>query len=465
MHQRGALHHPQHETIWNAITHIINETGLLPDPTAITHQLRTTGNLTHTSGLLAELITHPHANPTNLGLYTQTIREHAIRRTLITHGQQFLQQAETNPLDTLTNTIDNWYELGDTLTQKLTGATPTPAPTHTDLTWLLTGTPPTVNPPQFVKQTNGHALFYPARVNGIFGDPEAGKTWLAMIGIVEAITNHQRAAYIDVDHNGAHIITQRLTLLGANPHDLANPNLFQLHEPQDAQELTHTITQLTQWQPAYAVLDSLGEMLPMLGIKSVDNDELSTALRNIATRLANTGTCVVTVDHLPKATEARSSGFAIGGTAKKRAIDGSYIYADARTPPAPGHTGKITLRIEKDRPGLLREHARGKYLGTFTIDSTRPDTTITSIDNESPITNDGEFRPTGIMEKISRLLEDRDNANFREIKDAIPGKDTTLRAAIQTLLNEGHITTTPGPRNATKHRLLAIYREADDAIN
>ena len=82
----------------------------------------------------------------------------------------------------------------------------------------------------------------------------------------------------------------------------------------------------------------------MLGVKSVDNDEITDALRLVCSPIAVAGSCVITIDHLPKATEARAGGYAIGGTAKKRVIRGSYIRAETRTQPAPGHIGKITLR-------------------------------------------------------------------------------------------------------------------------
>lgn len=454
---------PNHELIWTAITDTLQIDGIIPDPITVLERLRATGNAAKVAQLLPELAT-THTSPLNITAYVRIIRDHALRRRALTQVDRARQQIEAATTDRLDLIADALVDTADTIAHHAAGTRPTTT-THTDLAWLLTGQKPVVDPPAYVRRADGHATFYAARVNGIFGDPEAAKSWLAMVAVVEALTNNQRAAYIDVDHNGPAIITERLLLLGARPDHLANPDHFQLHEPEDGPALMATINHLTTWQPAVAVLDSIGEMMPMLGIKSVDNDELSGALRATATRLANTGACVITVDHLPKGTESRGSGFAIGGTAKKRAIDGSYLHAEARTEPAPGHIGKITLRIEKDRPGRLREHARGKYLGTFTIDSTTPGITTISIGDESPITDTGDFRPTGYMEKISRHVEQYDHATFRDIKDAVGGKDNTLRAAIKALVDEGYMTTQPGPRNSTKHHVIAIYREADDDQN
>lgn len=455
------FYEPRHETIWDALTTVVAD-GLIPDHSALLEQLRTQGALTN-ARLHEFTTTSTGAIPTQASYYAHTIRTAAIARrttTALTKAQQHLatattpehlEQALSGAMDSVEHGLKVLYSDG-----------PTTVPTHTDLTWLSTGQPPHVPPPAYIHRADGHAIFYTGRVNGIFGDPEAAKTWLAMIGVVEALNNHQRAAFIDVDHNGPQIITERLILLGAHPQDLANPDRFQLHEPDDGPALRDTIRHLITWEPAYVVLDSIGEMMPMLGIKSVDNDELSGALRTTATALANTGACVVTIDHLPKGVESRQSGFAIGGTAKKRAIDGSYIHADARTPPAPGHLGKITLRIEKDRPGRLREHATGKYLGTLTIDSTTPGQTTTTIDHDSPITSGGLFRPTGLMEKSSRYIEDHDQATFRDIKAAVGGKESTIRAALDRLRDEGYLSVLPGPRNSAIHHVVAIYREAQD---
>lgn len=451
----------RHEIIWRAATTIAERDGLDPDIITVRQQLDHIGELNKTDTILINLLGSdlPYTNPEQ---YAQIIRELALKRDARSHIDAVSAAIETSTIDQLPHIIDRSYQAFDHISARLTGnGITTTQSTHTDLTWLLTGQRPEVPPPAYVQRANGHATFYAGRVNGIFGDPETAKSWLAMVGVVETLTNGQRAAYIDVDHNGPAIITERLLLLGAHPHDLADPDRFRYHQPDDGPELITTTRQLTKWEPAYAVLDSIGEMMPMLGVKSVDNDELSGALRTIANPLADTGTCVVTIDHLPKSTEARSSGFAIGGTAKKRAIDGAYIHAEAKTPPAPGHIGKIVLRIEKDRPGRLREHARGKYLGTFTIDSTNALTTI-SIGDESPITDDGVFRPTGLMEKISRHIEDSDlDPSGAQIERAVRGKGAHIRAAIECLVNEGFLARIQSGRGHAYHS-IATYREDTD---
>lgn len=455
----------RHETIWTALLHILHTDGILPDPVTLAAHLQTTGELPQVAPLLPDLATNAR-NPLNLPTYARIIRDHADRRRALAEARQLVQKLETTTHDDYGTLADALYQHGETIAHHAAGSTATTSG-HTNLDWLLTGQMPVVDPPAWIRRADGHATFYAGRVNGVFGDPEAAKSWLAMIGAVEALTAGQRTAYIDVDHNGPQIITERLILLGARPEDLANPDRFQLHEPDDGPALMTTIDQLAAWTPAYVVLDSIGEMMPMLGIKSVDNDELSTALRTTATRLAKTGACVVTVDHLPKNTEARTSGFAIGGTAKKRAIDGAYLHAEAQREPAPGHIGKIALRIEKDRPGRLREHATGKYLGTFTIDSTTPGITTISIGYDGPPKdNAGNFRYTIVMERVSRYLEDRSAPPSQStIVEDVKGNAKQIRAALETLCDEGFVSATKatsGRGGGYVYHSIAHYRRDDD---
>ena len=453
---------PRHETIWTAIQDI-RSTGRIADPITLSRHLVANKTITKVGG--APYLHELYASCPNPALaveYATDVRDAARARAVAQTGHRIALLASTATPETLAFALSEAVqELDDVVAR--TGARTVAAGGLRDLTWLLGGEPPTVNPPAYVRRAAGDHLFYAGRVNGIYGDPEAAKSWLAQIGVVQALAAGQRAAIVDVDHNGAILTAERLLLLGATIDQLADPDRFRYLEPEDGEDLRAAVTSLVAWSPHYVVLDSIGEMMPMLGIKSIDNDELSGALRTIATALANTGACVVTIDHLPKGQEARGSGFAIGGTAKKRAIDGAYIHADAKIAPAPGAIGRITLRIEKDRLGRLRAACTGKYIGTFVMDSTRPEYgVVTSIEQDSPVNREGVFRPTGLMESVSRFVEENDQASFNDICQAVTGKEKNIRAAIKVLTNEGFMTTLTGPRNSRLHHAISLYRESED---
>lgn len=314
---------------------------------------------------------------------------------------------------------------------------------YADLSWLLSGQAPEIVPPEYVVRADGSPLFYKGRINGIFGDPETAKSWLAMCAVVEALHRGHRAVYLDVDHNGSAEIATRLMALGAAAQHVANPDLFKIAEPEDVMGLRQFIQDMLEWRPEVAVVDSLGEIVPMLGLKSTDNDDITKALRAILKPLAHViGACVIAIDHLPKGTEARTSGYAIGGTAKKRAVDGSYLSAEVILAPAPGKVGKISLSIEKDRNGALRATSPGKHAGTFVLDSSNSQYTRWSIEMPS-MSTDGRMRPTVLMERVTRFVQEwtgSELATRNEITKSVKGKDSAVGLAIDILVEEGYLT-------------------------
>ena len=312
----------------------------------------------------------------------------------------------------------------------------------TVLDWILTGNPPEVEPPEWATRQDGLKLFYRARINGIYGDPETAKSWLAMCTIVEALAMSEKCVYLDADHNGAVEIVSRLILLGADRKQLADPGMFRLYEPDSTGDLSQFVSEMREYKPALCVIDSIGEILPMMGLSSVDNDDITNAIRKLLKPIAHkAGACVITIDHLPKDSDARSSGYAIGGTAKKRAIDGSYLSASVKHSVAPGRIGRVMLKVEKDRAGKVREFSPANHAGVFVLDSTSPERITWSIEPEEAAP-DGGLMPTNLMERVSMFLEEWSEAkppSLNKIQRGIKGNDRGIARAVEVLLQEKHI--------------------------
>jgi hypothetical protein len=459
------FYRPTHETIFDAAQAIHADPDRTLDPVTIVSELTRRGEINKIGGApyLHDLMAACPL-PASYAEYAKDVRDAARIRDVANLGTKLTQLGTTTDLTRIHSVLDNAVQaLDDTVARfgPRTGAK-NPTGLH-DLAWILTGTPPEVPPPTICHRTDGHALFYPGKVNGIFGDPEGGKTWLAQCAIVEELNAGGNAAMIDVDHNGPDHTAARLLLLGARLNVIADPNRFRYYEPEDADQLLAAVTDITNRRPAVTLIDSLGEIFPMLGVNTNDGDEITTAMRQVCTRPAVAGSCVITIDHLPKSTEARTTGYAIGSIAKKRMIRGAYLRADVRVQPAPGARGLVTLRIEKDTAGELRKSSGGGYAGTLILDSTQPHITTWSIGrDEMPKNDDGTLRPTSLMEKISRYIEQNDQCTFTDIKDAISGKDKWLRDAIGLLVHEGFVARLDGARRAKLHHSIAPYRETED---
>ena len=228
-------------------------------------------------------------------------------------------------------------------------------PLFVDVAEILAKGLPKPPAPVLLRREDGHALFYAAKVNVLFGDPECGKTWIALAAVVEALNAGRRVAVVDLDHNGAGEILSRLLALGATPAMLGDPNRFRLAEPEDADGVILVVAALRAWRPAVAVMDSLGELLPLLGLSSNSPDDYTSAHRRALTPLARAGAAVIVIDHLPKSDDARSHG-QTGTMAKRRAVNGVSLRVTVAEPFAPGRGGAASMTVQKDRPGGVRAH-------------------------------------------------------------------------------------------------------------
>jgi hypothetical protein len=199
----------------------------------------------------------------------------------------------------------------------------------------------------------------------------------------------------------------------------------------------------------------------MLGLSSVDNDDITNAIRKLLKPIAHkAGACVITIDHLPKDTEARNSGYAIGGTAKKRAIDGVYLSASVKHSVAPGRVGRIILKVEKDRAGKVREHSPANHAGIFVLDSTNPQRIDWHIEPEEAAA-DGGLMPTNLMERVSHYLEEWTEAkppSMNKIQRSIQGNDRGIARAVDMLIAEGCLVEERSGQ-ARLFRLLKPYRQ------
>ena len=336
-----------------------------------------------------------------------------------------------------------------------------PAPPYVDLTWAATGEvrPPTL--PSVGERNDGAHILYAGKINGIYGDPETAKTWFALHLAQQVLSAGGTVALIDIDHNGENDTVDRLRKLGVNDQLISNPAHFRYYTPETPAELLATRDNIIEQHPTLCILDSIGELIPMLGLDSNSNDDISRGYRAMLTPLAQEHTAVLTIDHLAKAGKS-DHGYAIGGIAKKRIINGAYYHAEALTIPAPGIVGKVRIMVTKDRPGGIREHAPQGSLGNFIIDSSASDGHINAL-----IANviGSPLRPTNAMERISRLLAGNDGMHKTTIgKDAEVTKAATLNQALLVLVQEGYVRTGE-VASKTIYYHERDYRQLDEELN
>lgn len=234
-----------------------------------------------------------------------------------------------------------------------------------DLTGVLAGEDPEPEP-EFLARLDEVSLFYRGKVNGLIGESESGKTWIAVLAVVQALTKGLKVAYFDFEDTAPGIVS-RLRSMGASDDDLTRLDYIgpdeTLHGPASA-DLTEY---LAQTQPDLIVLDGFNAAMTLLGLELTDNTDATKFAQMLLKPLARTGACVVYVDHLPKNKENRGKG-GIGAQAKRAMTTGCALSVEVVSAFGRGMTGRLRLTVDKDRPGHVRAAAvEAKAAGTAVL--------------------------------------------------------------------------------------------------
>lgn len=304
-------------------------------------------------------------------------------------------------------------------------AVPVPAPPmsgtrnavmYGDVAALLSGDLPPAPAPTVLRRSDGSHVFYRNQVNLLFGEAESGKTFVALAAVAEALRHGRGAAFIDIDHNGMQSIVSRLLGFGVSADVLSDLDRFRYKEPEDRIDLVATIADLKAWRPKIVVVDSIGELLPMMGLNSNSPDDFTIAHTAVLKPLAMCGSCVIAIDHVAKNAESKAQG-PTGTVAKARAVGGVMLRVTVKDQFTPGNGGSCYLNIKKDRHGGLRASSptgdKEPLAGTFKMFS---DSTFAVFAPEQ-----GERTPQAApgVDLAELKAMDPPPANVRDVKDRL----------------------------------------------
>lgn len=285
-----------------------------------------------------------------------------------------------------------------------------------DVAALLSGDLPPAPAPTVLHRSDGGYMFYRNQVNLLFGEAESGKTFVALASIAEALSSGRRAAFIDIDHNGMQSIVSRLLGFGVPADTLSDLERFRYKEPEDKIDLVATVADLKAWRPKIVVVDSIGELLPMMGLNSNSPDDFTIAHSAVLKPLAMCGACVIAIDHVAKNAESKAQG-PTGTVAKARAVGGVMLRVTVKDQFSPGSGGSCYLNIKKDRHGGLRASSpngdKEPLAGTFKM---FPDSTFAVFAPEQ-----GERTPQAApgVDLAELKALDPPPTSVREVKDRL----------------------------------------------
>ena len=157
-------------------------------------------------------------------------------------------------------------------------------------------------------------------------------------------------------------------------------------------------------------------------------------MRRVVNPLRDAGAAVVLTDNVSKNKDARGN-WAIGSERKKSAVEVQFGMTTIE-PLRRGQTGKFKLTVHKDRPGFHERPSPGLFVVTSDPDTGR---CSWKVDAEATSSEDGGFRPTNLMEKVSRYLEQRvEPCSRNQVEQNVKGKTGYKRQAIDALIDEGY---------------------------
>ena len=329
-----------------------------------------------------------------------------------------------------------------------------------DLSGVLTGTN-LIDPPSVLTRDDDVPMLYPGRVNAFFGEPESLKTFLALLGAAQELGRGKHVVYADYE-DAERSAVERLRALGTKDEDiLSSFSYFGSPHPllDDKEELLLSELIDQKGPVTLAVFDGVTAAMAAGGLNPNEGTDV-TGFYGAAPRwFADNGAAVLLLDHVPKDKTGRGR-WAIGSERKLSGLDGVAYTLKVVKPFGRGNRrGKVQVTIAKDRPGYVSEHeGQGRAVATFEPQST-PDGRIEPylLPPEEAGEN-GSFRPTTLMERVSRTLEDAAKPlSASQVRQRTTGNNQYIGKALDRLVEEGYVESRSGSRNSTLYSLIKSY--------
>lgn len=406
------------------------------DPVTVAAELRTAGLLDVEGGVpTADLVVLQAGTPstTRAPSYAAIVREHAAARRVLAIAGELLERGYAGiPA----------AELLDEARRRLDAAAP--AAGESTLAWadvaaiLANGTAPTIDP-DFLVRSDHRPLLYAGRIHVFQAEPTAGKTWIALLAVLELLDLGATVVYLDLEDTDAGILG-RLLALGATAEQLVNQfALVRPHGPLGELELADLEQRALAANPDLVIIDGVAEALANDGLDENDNIEVVTWVNRVPKRIAAaTGAAVVLLDHVSKSKEDRGR-WARGAGAKLGAVDGAAYELRVIEPFSRDHAGHIRLLVAKDRPGAVGP--TGSTAANAYIEPTAHGAVV-RIRLEPPSDDEADGKPTFVMTEISRWLATNGPAPEMDVAQVHRRfKGHAVKQAIVSLLAGSYIRT------------------------
>jgi hypothetical protein len=306
-----------------------------------------------------------------------------------------------------------------------------------------TYTPPE---PAVLARADGLCLLYPSKVHSVFGESESLKSWLCQYAAVQEIGAGHHVAYIDFEDDEGSVVS-RLLAMGAKPDAVRRLFLYiRPAGPLAAGGAEAAALYSLAASCSLVVLDGVSEAMVLHGQDPDKGTRDAAQFLDLLPRpLAAAGPAVVMIDHIGKGALPGTKN-ALGAQHKRAGINGASYSVTVTKPFGYGLHGEAVIRVAKDRPGRVRGFAAGHdrdEVGVLHLDS-MADRKVRALlepaasGADSSASGSNGWRPTALMEKVSRYVEATPGASMTAIEKGVPGKGTYVRQALTALVEDGY---------------------------
>lgn len=303
-------------------------------------------------------------------------------------------------------------------------------------------------------------LLYSRRRHVISGEDDAGKTMLLLGISAEELEAGRGVVWIDTDEMGASTILERLRGFGVEEETIRRSFAYLRPEEALSDAAREDVVALVRELDArLMVSDAFNAALTLHGYSPTQTEDVEAFWQRVVAPFCRAGAGVVLPDHVVKAKETRGR-YAYGSERKATGCD-LHLGLQVIEPFGRGRRGRAKITVHRDRIGFLERPSPG----TFVLDSD-PETgrLAWTIEPAHGLDDEGQWRPTGYMERVSRFLETRtdDPPALTQIEQNVSGGTKFKRQAIDALVHGGYAVEIAGPHGARLVKLVRPFREADE---
>jgi hypothetical protein len=209
-----------------------------------------------------------------------------------------------------------------------------------------------------------------------------------------------------------------------------------------------------EWEPAELVrsmagadaviFDSSRLALTQLGLDEDRSNDYAEFVGALLLPLAKAGITTIVLDNTGHADGERARG-----TKAKEDLNEIVYRLKAVRPIDIDTAGTLQMKLTRTRFGGLHRRLE-MTIGDGTYEMPQP--------VEDSVDEEGNFRPTVLMERVADYLAENPGANARTVKRDVRGNDHYIPDALKQLVKDGFVRTEGGERNELKHYLAKPFR-------